>query len=235
MAKSMIHPAQRLTVEEAGVATIERAVQLQGAAVALLTQQGSKLDDWDLMLSSWAENRPWQFLPEDLKEKYGKWHAWTAATMTFNGDPLTRDRLVSLLAGLYGSTAKAEERIQAFEKEIEQPFIARPGRPAKPKNPYPDKGLVMQKARHGTNVGYLMGRLLRKDPNIADKIGKGKDYASINAAAQALGLIAARNRYELNADSNLSNAATRIVDVLGAEKAATLLAHLESKLEGAGR
>ena len=230
MAKSMIHPAQRLTVEEAGVATIERAVQLQGAAVALLTQQGSKLDDWDLMLSSWAENRPWQFLPEDLKEKYGKWHAWTAATMTFNGDPLTRDRLVSLLAGLYGSTAKAEERIQAFEKEIEQPLRVTHGG-ARAKQAYPGK---LEK-RHGFNNGYLMGRLLRKDPNIADKIGKGKDYASINAAAQALGLIAARNRYELNADSNLSNAATRIVDVLGAKKAATLLSHLESKLEGASR
>ena len=230
MAKSMIHPAQRLTVEEAGVATIERAVQLQGAAVALLTQQGSKLDDWDLMLSSWAENRPWQFLPEDLKDKYGKWHAWTAATMTFNGDPLTRDRLVSLLAGLYGSTAKAEERIQVFEKEIEQPLRVTHGG-ARKKQGYPDN---LEK-RHGTNAGYLMGRLLQKDPGIADKIGKGKDYASINAAAQALGLIAARNRYELNADSNLSNAATRIVDVLGAEKAATLLAHLESKLEGAGR
>ncbi len=230
MAKSMIHPAQRLTVEEAGVATIERAVQLQGAAVALLTQQGSKLDDWDLMLSSWAENRPWQFLPEDLKEKYGKWHAWTAATMTFNGDPLTRDRLVSLLAGLYGSTAKAEERIQAFEKDIKQPLRVTHGGP-RVKQAYPDE---LEK-RHGTNSGYLMGRLLQKDPGIADKIGKGKDYASINAAAQALGLIAARNRYELNADSNLSNAATRIVDVLGAEKAATLLAHLESKLEGAGR
>lgn len=230
MAKSMIHPAQRLTVEEAGVATIERAVQLQGAAVALLTQQGSKLDDWDLMLSSWAENRPWQFLPEDLKEKYGKWHAWTAATMTFNGDPLTRDRLVSLLAGLYGSTAKAEERIQAFEKDIKQPLRVTHGGP-RVKQAYPDK---LEK-RHGTNSGYLMGRLLQKDPGIADKIGKGKDYASINAAAQALGLISVRNRYELNADSNLSNAATRIVDVLGAEKAATLLAHLESKLEGAGR
>lgn len=231
MAKSMIHPAQRLTVEEAGIATIQRAVQLQGAAVALLTQQGSKLDDWDLMLSSWAENRPWQFLPEDLKEKYGKWHAWTAATMTFNGDPLTRDRLVSLLAGLYGSTAKAEERIQAFEKEIEQPLAVGQGRRTDLQPRYPDNEV----ARRGTDTGYLMGRLLRKDPGIADKIGKGKDYASINAAAQALGLIAARNRYELNADSNLSNAATRIVDVLGAEKAATLLAHLESKLEGAGR
>ena len=231
MAKSMIHPAQRLTVEEAGVATIERAVQLQGAAVALLTQQGSKLDDWDLMLSSWAENRPWQFLPEDLKEKYGKWHAWTAATMTFNGDPLTRHRLVSLLAGLYGSTAKAEERIQVFEKEIEQPLRVTHGG-ARKKQGYPDN---LEKLRRGTDTGYLMGRLLRKDPSIADKIGKGKDYASINAAAQALGLIAARNRYELNADSNLSNAATRIVDVLGAKKAATLLAHLESKLEGASR
>lgn len=232
MAKSMIHPAQRLTVEEAGVATIERAVQLQGAAVALLTQQGSKLDDWDLMLSSWAENRPWQFLPEDLKEKYGKWHAWTAATMTFNGDPLTRNRLVSLLAGLYGSTAKAEERIQTFEKEIEQPLAVGQGRRTDLQLPYPDKEV---QARYGTNAGYLMGRLLRKDPSIADKIGKDKEYPSIHAAAQALGLISARNRYELNADSNLNNAATRIVDVLGAEKTATLLAHLESKLEGASR
>ena len=122
MRNQSVHSAERMTVEEAGVANSDRAIQLQGAAVALLAQQSAKLNDWESMLDSWAENRPWLFLPEELETKYGKWHLWTAATMRFNGQPLTRARLIALLAGLHGETAKAEAQIQAFEKAIEQPL-----------------------------------------------------------------------------------------------------------------
>ena len=38
--------------------------------------------------------------------------------MRFNGDPLTRSRLIALLGGLYGSVAKAEKRVIEFEKAI---------------------------------------------------------------------------------------------------------------------
>ena len=217
MRNQNVHSAERMTVEEAGVATSDRAIQLQGAAVALLAQQSARLQDWESTLDSWVENRPWQFLPEELEEKYGKWDLWTAATMRFNGDPLTRKRLIALLAGLHGETAKALAQIQAFEKAIEQPLNPGAGRPAKGEKRYPGNAL------RGNDVGYLMGRLLQKDADIADKIGKGKQYRSISAAAQHHGLVSKRKRYEINPEVNLNNAAIRIVEVLGPAKAAELM------------
>lgn len=211
-----------MTAEEAGVATLERAIQIQGAAVALLSRGGSQISDWENTLKTWEQNRPWDVLPEDSEITYGQWDVWTKATLKVNGDPLDRKRLIALLAGLHGETAKAEAQIQAFEKAIEQPLNAgaRTGRPSKSR--YPDNDLNPEAARRGTSVGYLMGRLLRIDPDIQDKIGKGLAYSSINAAAQALGIIPKRQRYELNPEVNTGNAAARIVDILGPAKAAEL-------------
>ena len=221
------HAAERMTVEEAGIATSDRAIQLQGAAVALLAQQSAKLNDWEDMLNSWAENRPWLFLPEDLETKYGKWHLWTAATMRFNGDPLTRSRLIALLGGLYGSVAKAEKRVIEFEKVIEQPLRTTHG--GKRVKGQGSPGTLESRAR---NVGYLMGRLLQKDAEIADKIGKGKQFRSINAAAQHHGLVSKRKRYEINPEVNIGNAANRIVGVLGKEKTAELISALQGVING---
>lgn len=218
MRNQNVHSAERMTVEEAGVATFDRAIQLQGAAVALLAQQSARLQDWESTLDSWVENRPWQFLPEELEEKYGKWHLWTAATMRFNGDPLTRSRLIALLGGLYGSVAKAEKRVIEFEKAIEQPLRTTHG--GKRVKGQRDPGPL---AHRSNSTGYLMGRLLQKDADIADKIGKGKQYRSINAAAQHHGLVSKRKRYEINPEVNLNNAAIRIVEVLGPAKAAELM------------
>lgn len=220
MLDQSIHLAERMTVEEAGVANSDRAIQLQGAAVALLAQQSAKLNDWESMLDSWVENRPWLFLPEELETKYGKWHLWTAATMRFNGEPLTRARLIALLGGLYGSVAKAEKRVIEFEKAIEQPLRTTHGGKRAKGQGYPGN------LGRGNNVGYLMGRLLQKDADIADKIGKGKQFRSINAAAQHHGLIPKRKRYEVNPDVNLNNAANRLVEVLGSEKAGALAVKL---------
>lgn len=218
MRNQNVHSAERMTVEEAGVATSDRAIQLQGAAVALLAQQSARLQDWELMLDSWVENRPWQFLPEELGEKYGKWHLWTAATMRFNGDPLTRARLIALLGGLYASVAKAEKRVFEFEKAIEQPLRKKHGGKRER-----GQGAPGHLAYGSNSVGYLMGRLLQKDADIADKIGKGKQYRSINAAAQHHGLVSKRKRYEINPEVNLNNAAIRIVEVLGPAKAVELM------------
>lgn len=218
MRNQNVHSAERMTVEEAGVATSDRAIQLQGAAVALLAQQSARLQDWESTLDSWVENRPWQFLPEGLEEKYGKWDLWTAATMRFNGDPLTRARLIALLGGLYGSVAKAQKRVIVFEKAIEQPLRTTHGGKRIKGQGCP--GTLESRAR---NAGYLMGRLLQKDADIADKIGKGKQYRSINAAAQHHGLVSKRKRYEINPEVNLNNAAIRIVEVLGPAKAAELM------------
>jgi len=211
-----------MTAEEAGVATLERAIQIQGAAVALLSRGGSQISDWENTLKTWEQNRPWDVLPEGSEITYGKWHVWTEATLKVNGDPLTRGRLVALLAGLHGETAKAEKQIQVFEKAIEQPLNPGSGRPTKGEKHYPDNDLSSQKARQGTSVGYLMGRLLKIDPNIQDRIGKGLEFPSINAAAQALGVMPKRQRYELNPEVNTGNAAARIVDILGPAKAAEL-------------
>jgi hypothetical protein len=217
MRNQNVHSAERMTVEEAGVATSDRAIQLQGAAVALLAQQSARLQDWESTLDSWVENRPWQFLPEELEEKYGKWNLWTAATMRFNGDPLTRDRLIALLGGLYGSVSKAQARVIEFEKAIEQPLRTTHGGKRTKGQVYPGK------LGGGNNAGYLMGRLLQRDADIADKIGKGKQYRSINAAAQDYNLVPKRVRYEINPEVNLNNAAIRIVQVLGRAKAAELM------------
>jgi len=211
-----------MTAEEAGVATLERAIQIQGAAVALLSRGGSQISDWENTLKTWEQNRPWNVLPEGSKITYGKWHVWTEATLKVNGDPLTRKRLVALLAGLHGETAKAEAQIQAFETAIEQPLAVGQGKRTDLQLHDPDKEVSPQQARYGTSVGYLMGRLLKIDPDIQDRIGKGLEFPSINAAAQALGVMPKRQRYELNPEVNTGNAAARIVDILGPAKAAEL-------------
>jgi hypothetical protein len=71
-----------------------------------------------------------------------------------------------------------------------------------------------------------MARLQRLDPEVATKIGKGKPYRSINHAAQELGIVARRQRYELNPEVDLDHAAERILHVLGADKAAELVTAL---------
>jgi len=213
--------AGAMTAEEAGVATTERALQLEGSTVALLFSS-TTLPDWERTLKQWSIHRPWQFLPEEEKTKFKKWHEWTAARLKFNGEPLNRDRLVALLAGLHGSVAKAQAQIQKFEKEVEQPLVTSHGG-KREKQGYPDNHGAPLPSGRGTNTGYLMSRLLRLDPDVQDKIGKGKEYASINAAAQSLGVITKRQRYELNPDVNLGKAAGRIVDVLGKGKAAELV------------
>jgi hypothetical protein len=221
--------AGAMTAEEAGTATFMRALQIQGAAVALLSRGGSQISDWENTLKTWEQNRPWDLLPEDSEAPYGKWDLWTAATLKVNGDPLTRGRLVALLAGLHGETAKAEAQIQAFEKAIEQPLVIAHGG-ARQKQGYPGNHENPEVARRGNNVGYLMGRLLKIDPNIQDRIGKGLEFASINAAAQALGVVPKRQRYELNPEVNTSNAAARIVDILGPAKAAELVTAITLQL-----
>ncbi|MFO7595934.1 MAG: hypothetical protein R6W92_06260 [Desulfocurvibacter africanus] len=224
--------AGSMTKEEAGIATVERAHQIEGSAIALLCREQMKRDDWEGQLKAWAENRPWEFLPDDETTKYGKVWTWTASRLTMNGEPLTRARLVALLAGLLGTVALAETRLQAFELEIAQPLVLANGRPKGSKNCDPGKSFLDQQAARmgGNDTGYLMARLQRIDPDVANKIGKGKPYRSINHAAQELGILARRQRYELNPDVGITHAATRIVEVLGPKKTAELVAKLSQQL-----
>jgi hypothetical protein len=223
--------AGAMTKEEAGVATVERALQLEGSAIALLCREQMKRDDWEGQLKAWAENRPWEFLPDDAITKYGKVWTWTASRLTLNGERLTRDRLVALLAGLLGTNALAEQRIQAFEAEIQQPLQPGQGKRTDllryPGNDVSDPQAIRMR---GNNTGYLMARLQRLDPEVADKIGKGKPYRSINHAAQELGIVARRQRYEVNPEVDVDNAADRIVAVLGADKAAELVTALTQRI-----
>jgi len=228
--------AGAMTKEEAGTATVERALQLEGSAIALLCREQMKRDDWEGQLKAWAENRPWEFLPDDAAAKYGKVWAWTASRLTMNSEPLTRDRLVALLAGLLGTVVLAETRLQAFEAEIAQPLVAASrGNPTganqHQRKGYPDNFSNPQSQRmRGTDTGYLMARLQRVDPDVASKIGKGKSYRSINHAAQELGIVARRQRYEVSPEVDVDNAADRILAVLGADKAAELVAALTQRI-----
>jgi hypothetical protein len=68
---------------------------------------------------------------------------------------------------------------------------------------------------------------MREHPEVAEQIGpKPKPYASVQAAAIALGLIKPRQRYEVNPDVNVSNAAKRIFELLGPDKTAALITQL---------
>lgn len=221
--------AGAMTKDEAGTATVERALQLEGSAIALLCREQMKRDDWEGQLKAWAENRPWEFLPDEAVTKYGKVWTWTASRLTLNGEPLTRARLVALLAGLLGTTALAEARIQAFEAEIAQPLVSAHGG-KRERQGDPDNLDPHAQRMRGTNTGYLMARLQREDPEVASKIGKGKLYRSINHAAQELGIVARRQRYEVNPEVDVENAADRILAVLGADKAAELVAALTQRL-----
>lgn len=138
---------------------------------------------------------------------------------------------MALLAGLLGTVALAETRLQAFELEIAQPLQPGQGRRTDLLR-YPDnevKDPQSQRMR-GNDTGYLMARLQRIDPDVASKIGKGKPYRSINHAAQELGVVARRQRYEVNPEVDVDNAADRIVAVLGADKAAELVAALTQRI-----
>jgi hypothetical protein len=212
--------AGSMTIEEAGVGTFDRALQLQGASVALLSQSSTQVGDWEHMLKIWAENVPWAHLPEGSEKKYENWHAWTGAELKFNGQALTKKRFIQLLAGLYGTSAKACKVVSDFEETIGQPQFTTHG--GKREEQGVAQHLDLPK-RGSTNVEYLMQRLLKIDPDIESKIGQGLEYPSINAAAVALGLIKETQRYQLTTGTNTTVAAARIVDLLGNAKAAELI------------
>jgi len=223
--------AYAMTIEEAGHNTIERAHQLTATGRVLCMKGISTAEDWDSYLSAIAQERPWHHLPEP-PDPDRDWQVWLKAELG-----LDRDRLQKILAGLLPGTnadSNAMARVQRFETEIQQPL--HPGKAGNPtganqhtRNPDPGKGSSTS-GKWGNDADYLMARLLRVDPDVAEKIGKGKPYRSINHAAQELDIVAKRKRYELNPDVDVDHAADRIVDVLGADKAAELAAALTLRL-----
>lgn len=218
--------AYSLTAEEAGHNTVERAHQLTATGRVLCMKGISTAEDWDSYLKVVAQERPWQFLPAP-PDPNRKWEVWLQSELG-----ISRDRLVLVLTGLMGTTALAEQRVQSFEVEILQPLVGSHG--GKRVQAVPEQLEVERissaKWSGSTNTGYLMARLQRVDPDVAGKIGKGKPYRSINHAAQELGIVARRQRYEVNPEVDVDHAADRILHVLGKDKAAELITALTSRL-----
>lgn len=218
--------AGAMTIEEAGHNTLERAIQLTASGKILCMQGMSSAESWDSYLNTIAQERPWQHLPEPPDPKRN-WKVWLQHELG-----LDENKLTLLLTGLLGTPAAAIERIKRFEHDIEQPqhpkLGTKGGNPSganqHTRNRYPGNG-SSQSSRRGNDSSYLMARLLQVDPGISEKIGgKGKPYRSIQHAAQELGIVARRQRYELNPEVDVEHAAERIMKILGADKAAELVA-----------
>lgn len=91
---------------------------------------------------------------------------------------------------------------------------------------YPDKDCShsVTATRYGTSADYLMARLIAAGVDVVAEIGPSKQFESVAAAARHYRITKERQRYEVNPDVNVGNAAARIVEVLGTDKAAELVA-----------
>mgnify|MGYP001416057708 CR=1 FL=1 len=217
-----------MTAEEAGVGTFDRALQIQGSLAALISRQSASLEDWTNKLAAMETTRPWMHLPSEAKP-YGDVYKWLKAQFTIGGDPLDRDRLV-LIIDAY-APGSGLQRVTAFEKAIEQPYVrAKSGAPkgnsnASKNKPDPDQVCSQGEIRrYGTSADYLMARLIAAGVDVVSEIGPGKQFDSVAAAARHYGITKERQRYEVSPSVNVGNAAARIVEVLGTDKAADLVA-----------
>ena len=219
-----------MTAEEAGIGTYDRALQIQGSLAALISRQSASLEDWTNKLTAMETTRPWMHLPSEDKP-YGDVYKWLSSQFKIGGDSLDRDRLV-LIIDAY-APGSGLQRVTAFEKAIEQPYVrakrgALNGNSNASKNkPDPDKdcsGSAQFGRRYGTSADYLMARLIAAGVDVVAEIGPGKQFESVAAAARHYGITKERQRYEVSPSVNVGNAAARIVEVLGADKAAELVA-----------
>jgi len=222
-----------MTAEEAGEATYERALQIQGAMAALLSRQSAAITDWESLLNSMKTTRPWMHLPKG--KPFQDFYKWLAAQFKIGGQPMTRDQLVAIVDAY--APGRGVPIVAEFEKAIEQPYVAvaSPGNPNRdPKtgrltNPDPDKDRSAR--QYGTSADYLMAQLIAKiGPHVQEEIGPGRQFASVMAAAVHYGIAKRRVRYEVTPDCSTGNAAARIVEVLGPDKAAELVTALTLQL-----
>ena len=228
--KTLTHDEARvgaMTAEEAGEATYERALQIQGAMAALLSRQSAAITDWESLLSTMKTTRPWMHLPKDQPHK--DFYKWLAAQFKIGGEPMSRDQLVAIVDAY--APGRGTPIVAEFEKAIEQPYVAvaSPGgngsnQHTKSKS-YPGNDCSDQASRRrGNKSDYLMARLVAEvGTGVIEEIGPGRKFTSVMAAAVHYGIAKRRVRYEVTPDCNTSNAATRIVEVLGNEKATELI------------
>jgi len=228
--------AGAMTAEEAGEATYERALQIQGAMAALLSRQSAAITDWESLLNSMKTTRPWMHLPKENPHK--DFYKWLAAQFKIGGKPMTREQLVAIVDAY--APGRGVPIVAEFEKAIEQPYVAvaSPGGNNNPngKNQhggqrYPDNGDSRPDRQRGTNASYLMAQLIAKvGTDVVEQIGTNRQFASVMAAAVHYGIAKRRVRYEVTPDCNTNNAATRIVEVLGPAKAAELVTAITLEL-----
>ena len=106
-------------------------------------------------------------LPSEDKP-YGDVYKWLKTQFKIGGDPLDRDRLISIIDAY--APGSGLQRVTAFEKAIEQPYVraAKRGAPkgngnASKNKPYPGKdcfGSAQPDPRYGNSADYLMARLI---------------------------------------------------------------------------
>lgn len=208
---------------------LERAHGVSYALRAQLWQESAQHDSWLQMLDELEQAKPWMYLPEGAPA--GEFWAWMAATYELPGGiKVTKDRLHAILTSF--ANAELEARAIEFYKTIEDPlYKGKAGGTGanqfSNRNPGNGSSDTIASAKRGNTKAYLLDRIMREHPEVAEQIGpKPKPYASVQAAAIALGLIKPRQRYEVNPDVNVSNAAKRIFELLGPDKTAALITQL---------
>ena len=75
-----------------------------------------------------------------------------------------------------------------------------------------------------------MARLIAAGVDVVAEVGPGKRFPSVAAAARHYGITKERARYEVSPAVSIDNAAARIVEVLGTDKAAELVTAISSLL-----
>jgi hypothetical protein len=223
-----------MTAEEAGVATYDRALQLQGSLAALLSRQSAAISDWQKILNEMEATRPWMHLPKEKPVK--DFYKWLGSTFKVGSKPLDRDQLVAIV------DAYAPERglpiVSAFEKAIETPYFPKLGTKGggngnnQHSNRNPDNGCSQRSDRQrGTSADYLMARLIAEvGAEVVEQIGPGRQFESVMAAAVHYGIAKRRVRYEVTPDAKPINVAGKLIEVLGPEGAAAVAAAITHQL-----
>lgn len=217
--------AGSMTLAEAGTATYWRALQIEGTLSGLMCRQSSSFEEWQSMFETMTETRPWMHLPSE-ENAYGDLYTWLGAKFKIGDTPMTRKHLVAIVDAYNPGSGK--QVVAKFEKQLDQPYVAvgQVGRPKGSKNGAPGPN----KQRGQNNVDVLMARLRSMGVDVLAEIGAGKQFKTAAEAARHYGITKPRSRYEISPSVNLDNAAQRIIEVLGSDKAAELVAHLTTHL-----
>jgi len=224
-----------MTAEEAGVATYDRALQLQGSLAALLSRQSAAISDWQKILNEMEATRPWMHLPKEKPVK--DFYKWLGSTFKVGSEPLDRVRLEAIIDAY--DPGRGKPIVAAFQEAIDTPYVAvgKPGGSNNPNGckgnnqPYPGKIDSQSDRRFGNSADYLMARLIAEvGAEVVEQIGPGRQFESVMAAAVHYGIAKRRVRYEVTPDAKPINVAGKLIEVLGPEGAAAVAAYITHQL-----